>query len=138
MVKRDKANIIFLIECLTIVVIFLLNYVAIKLQISLSKIIGPCYLYEHYGLYCMGCGGTRAVGALLHGKILTSVRYHPFVGYLVLLYVLSMVRYILNRLTNNKISLLKIKPIYGYVAIIIIILQCVIKNILLICFGVTI
>lgn len=34
------------------------------------------------GLYCPGCGGTRAVKALLRGQIGMSLYYHPFVLYL--------------------------------------------------------
>lgn len=35
-----------------------------------------CTLHELH-LYCIGCGGTRAVSALLHGNLLKSLRYNP-------------------------------------------------------------
>ncbi len=35
-----------------------------------------CTLHELH-LYCFGCGGTRAVTALLHGNILKSLHYNP-------------------------------------------------------------
>ena len=42
----------------------------------------PCVFRMFTGLYCPGCGGTRAVKALLRGQIGMSLYYHPFVLYL--------------------------------------------------------
>jgi hypothetical protein len=33
-----------------------------------------CLLYKATGLYCAGCGATRALYALLHGRILEALR----------------------------------------------------------------
>lgn len=44
----------------------------------------PCLFYRATGIYCPGCGGTRAVKYLLEGKLLKSLWYHPLVGYVVL------------------------------------------------------
>ena len=41
----------------------------------------PCAFHRLTGFYCPGCGGTRAVKALFHGKIITSFLFHPFVPY---------------------------------------------------------
>jgi len=30
-----------------------------------------CFLYQATGIYCAGCGATRALYALLHGRVLT-------------------------------------------------------------------
>lgn len=32
-----------------------------------------CYLYQTTGIYCAGCGATRALYALLHGRVLTAL-----------------------------------------------------------------
>ncbi|MCI8516940.1 MAG: DUF2752 domain-containing protein [Hungatella sp.] len=37
----------------------------------------PCLFHALTGLYCPGCGGTRAVGYLLHGDLIKSLQYHP-------------------------------------------------------------
>lgn len=41
----------------------------------------PCVFLRVTGLYCPGCGGTRACIALLHGQLLRSLIYHPVVAY---------------------------------------------------------
>ena len=55
----------------------------------ISRIIGvitrqgfPCLFHLLTGLYCPGCGGTRAFRALLAGNLLLSIRYHPLVAYM--------------------------------------------------------
>ena len=51
----------------------------------------PCPLHEYTGLWCPGCGSTRALHQLLHGHLLMAFRFNPLaisllplVGYLVL------------------------------------------------------
>ena len=44
----------------------------------------PCLFHFITGLYCPGCGGTRAVRALLQGDVVKSFCYHPFVVYAVI------------------------------------------------------
>jgi Protein of unknown function (DUF2752) len=47
-----------------------------------------CALYTMTGIYCPGCGSTRALYQLVHGHLLTALHYNlllilslPFVGY---------------------------------------------------------
>ncbi len=42
----------------------------------------PCLFQRLTGLYCPGCGATRALRALLKGRLLQSLLYHPLVLYL--------------------------------------------------------
>ncbi|WP_405353605.1 DUF2752 domain-containing protein [Ruminococcus sp.] len=39
----------------------------------------PCYLYVLTGIYCPGCGCTRAVFALINGDVLLSLRQNPMI-----------------------------------------------------------
>jgi hypothetical protein len=55
---------------------------------SSSHIYPHCLLHDWTGLYCPGCGSTRAVHAMLHLQFLTAIRFNPlavaaapFVGY---------------------------------------------------------
>lgn len=36
-----------------------------------------CVLYESTGLHCPGCGGTRAVAALVRGRIANAIQFNP-------------------------------------------------------------
>ncbi len=47
-----------------------------------------CVFYETTGLYCLGCGGTRSLMALLHGDVLRSIHNNPAVIVLALTLVL--------------------------------------------------
>ena len=42
----------------------------------------PCLFRSLTGLYCPGCGGTRALRFLLKGDVMKSLWYHPLVGYM--------------------------------------------------------
>lgn len=48
----------------------------------------PCAVHDLLHVYCPGCGGTRAIFALLQGQILTSLYYNPAIvlGVLLALY----------------------------------------------------
>ncbi len=41
----------------------------------------PCPFSAFWGIYCPGCGGTRAAIALIRGQLLTAFWYHPLVPY---------------------------------------------------------
>lgn len=49
-----------------------------------------CVIYRLTGFLCPGCGGTRALKALLQGRCLESFLYHPLVIYGVGWYVCFM------------------------------------------------
>ena len=70
------------------------------LHIDILHII-RCSFHALTGLYCPGCGGTRAVVYLFKGDILRSFRFHPFVLYCICFYILFMVKgtwaYIFNQ-----------------------------------------
>jgi hypothetical protein len=42
-----------------------------------TRIFPPCPLYAATGLYCPGCGSTRAVHHLLHGHVAAAFGYNP-------------------------------------------------------------
>jgi len=49
-----------------------------------------CPVFRYLHIYCPGCGATRALAALLHGRLVDALHYNAFVVFLVppVLYVL--------------------------------------------------
>ena len=90
--------------------------------------VSRCWVWEHWGVYCPGCGGTRAVICLLHGDILRSLLYHPFVLYGTVIYSFFMVSNILYSLSISK-RRYALRPIHFWAAAAIILIQCLLKNI---------
>ena len=109
------------------------------LDISLPKNLVPvCMLRSVTGLYCPGCGGTRAMRMILKGRPLLSVLYHPavlYMAYLLWVYILS---FLLSRLSRGKLAFIGPRPWHFYVLIALILLSFAVKNIMLIGFGVTV
>ena len=79
----------------------------------------PCIFYEITGLYCPGCGMTRAVKALVRLDVYSSFRNN------ILLYTVFPIIFILEimnlKFKNNK----KSKKIYNTVMIIILIITII-------------
>lgn len=104
-----------------------------RIRLDLTQIMYPCVFHRLSGLYCPGCGGTRAVKALLDGRLVECFLYHPFVLYCAVLYVLFMASHTLELLSAKKFPVrgLDFKITYVYIGIILILLQWMAKNLLL-------
>ena len=98
------------------------------LGIPISQLIPPCVFYTTTGYYCPGCGGTRAVIALLHGRFLISLYYHPFVLYMTVYYMMYESSHTLDLIAHGKIKGMRLCPPYFYVGIALILVQWIGKN----------
>ncbi|MCI9570502.1 MAG: DUF2752 domain-containing protein [Lachnospiraceae bacterium] len=96
----------------------------------------PCLFHEITGLYCPGCGGTRAFKALLRGELLLSVLYHPFVLYGAGLAVWCGCRYLLQKRKQDVSLLPGLGAVYAGAAIIV--MNFLVKNYFLIAEGIDI
>ena len=47
-----------------------------------------CFLYQTTGLFCTGCGNTRALHAFLHGRILEGIGHNALLIPLVILLII--------------------------------------------------
>lgn len=92
-------------------------------------IVKPCLIHTTFGFYCPGCGGTRAVYHLLHGEIIQSFLMHPLVLYATAIGGWFMISQSLHRIFGERFhAVMHVRLIYVYIALVIIILNCVIKN----------
>lgn len=97
-----------------------------------------CIFQLLFGMYCPGCGGTRALNALLHGQVLRSIWYHPLVPYGAGLYLAFMITWTVAKLHLFGIKKgLKFREEYMYAMLVIIAVNFIIKNVLKLCFGIT-
>ena len=96
-----------------------------------------CVVYRLFGFYCPGCGGTRAVSALLAGHPLSATWYHPLVTYTVVIFGGFMLTQTLARLHIGGIKGWKFHEWHLYAAVAIMIGNFILKNILLLCFHIS-
>lgn len=74
---------------------------------------GECGFRIRNGIYCPGCGGTRALIALLEGDLIQSFRYNPLT-FLVLMDVFLMTLFsIIERATKRKHLFVRLRLIYN-------------------------
>lgn len=99
----------------------------------------PCLFRFFTGLYCPGCGGTRAVKALLSGEIVKSLYFHPLVPYVAAAGAVEIGFWIKGRLRPSA----KNFPGFSYRlsrwaigALAIVLINWIIKNGALIFFGI--
>lgn len=88
----------------------------------------PCVMRSMLGLYCPGCGGTRAVFFLLHGQIGKSLFYNPVVCYAVGFLLLYMTSQTMMRYTKIKVSALHFRMLYCYIGVAILVGNFLWKN----------
>lgn len=91
----------------------------------------PCLFRVLTGLYCPGCGGTRAVRELLTGHPVRSFLYYPLVPYSAVVALWLLISHLLYRYTGNERYHRELELGYVYVGIAVIILNFVIKNVIL-------
>ncbi len=93
--------------------------------------LGECAFKRVTGFYCPGCGGTRAVDALLSGHFLKAFIYHPFVPYCIIMWILYVGSHLLEMLHVPHIRGMKFRTAYVWIGLGILFLNWIVKNILL-------
>lgn len=127
----------FVFGWIAIAVVLLLGTFVKVTGFNPLQLLGPCLLHALSGYYCPGCGGTRAVKFLLQGQLLKSFCYHPIVLYAVVLGGWFMISQTIERVSRGKIRIgLHFREIYMWLALAIIIINCLVKNLALLIWNV--
>lgn len=96
----------------------------------------PCFFDKVLGIYCPGCGGTRALTALVHGRLLEALWYHPLILYLAVVGGGFMLTQGLERLGIRHVRGWRYHTWYLYAAIGLIVLNFIVKNVLRLFWGI--
>ncbi len=126
--KTEKKCYIILNILLVIgVIIYFFFHKELKvLQQSLPK----CFWQGLTGYNCPGCGGTRALNSLIHFHLWESFCYHPFVLYSSAITGIFWVTKTIEYISGEKIKGIRLRAIYFYLALGIIIVQWIVKNLI--------
>ncbi len=97
-----------------------------------------CNFYTLTHLYCPGCGGTRAVFSLLRLDIISAVRYNIAVPFGIFVYLYYNIRGFVEAYRKNDEYFKKQKYILCIVWAFVLVLNFVLKDILLLAWGIDI
>lgn len=127
--KKSIDDYVYVSIFLTIVLLFII-YIIYK--ILGQPQITPCLIYSRTGIYCPGCGCTRAFINMMQGNMIQSLEYNPTVIYSTIVIVAYMSSQSIGRIfeIKEKRYIMKYSSIYIYIGIFILIGTCIIKNII--------
>ncbi len=130
--------VLFKVGIIGLIVLLALMLADHYFPVQMGRIKLPCMFNVITGYYCPGCGGTRAFKALLGGHVIRSFMYNPTVLYGVGLYVWFMGSHILERVTKGKVKGLRYRHVYLWLIVVILVVNCVVRNLLLVRYGIRI
>lgn len=97
-----------------------------------SSLLVPCLVKSTLGIYCPGCGGTRAAAAFLRGDFLTSFICHPLVLYTATVGGWFLISQTIARISGRRLNIgMKYRDGYIWAALVIVIVNFIVKNLLL-------
>lgn len=96
----------------------------------------PCVFHLLTGLYCPGCGGTRAVRYLLKGQLGNSVQYHPLILYMAVIVLAEFVSAGLTKVTGKPKWRLGCEKLLIAIAVGIVLVNWFWKNYMLVVYGI--
>lgn len=97
-----------------------------------------CNFYALTHMYCPGCGGTRAVYSLMRLDIVSSLRYNITVPFGIFVYIYYNIRGYIAAFKNNVSYFENQKYKLCTALAVVLVLNFVIKNLLLVIWGIDI
>lgn len=105
---------------------------------AIAAMMPPCLMRTMLGLYCPGCGGTRAVLLLLEGHPIRSFFCHPLVLYAATLAGWYLISNTAAWITRGRLCQgSSFHPWYGIAAVVLVVANWLIRNLLLLLFHIT-
>lgn len=95
-----------------------------------------CFFERLTGIFCPGCGLTRASVSFFEGKFLKSFLYNAIVPYAALAYLYLMIRQTLHYLIGTKPSTVRLLLNLIYIGAGILVVQWIVKVVLLLVFHI--
>ena len=74
--KLSRKQLLLTIPAVILMIAALAAVYAMEPGNSIQRFMPRCPFHEVTGMHCPGCGGTRAIHALLHGHPLKAIRYN--------------------------------------------------------------
>ena len=124
MKKRTYSDYVYYAILFTTILLVII-YPIIKINIEIPK----CWILENLKIYCPGCGCTRALEALCQGKILESIYYNSAVIYTVTITTAYVISHTISRITKKEKIKMQYSNVYLYSGMILLMINCIIKNI---------
>lgn len=130
--RKKEENALFFLGWAVVGIIVVLYALCRICSISIAKINGPCLLRTFFGIYCPGCGGTRAISALFRGQLLESFICHPLVPYTALVCGWFLFSQTLERASKRRLKIgMHYRDIYLWIALGILGVNFIVKNLML-------
>ena len=98
--------------------------------------VSRCWVWEHWHIYCPGCGGTRALIALARGQLETAIRYHPPVVITLALAGAYLLTQTVWRLRGRRGWVLRYRAWWPAALVGLFLTNCLARNILLLGVGI--
>ncbi len=88
-----------------------------------------CLFHRVTGLYCPGCGTTRALHALSHGRLLAALGYNPLAVLLLPPLSYACLCWVVDRLWGRRLPRPELGPAWGRAAVVVVFAFWVLRNI---------
>ena len=133
--KRNYRLLALLIPLFAAVVIF--GYAALFLFATERELpFFDCVWKSRLGIYCPGCGGSRALLALLRLDFASSLFYYPAMLPLALLLLDLYVRIVIAAVTGEERAVRTFRFRVFYLILAAVLLTCLVRNLLWLGFGI--
>lgn len=98
--------------------------------------VSTCWFWKNWHVYCPGCGGTRSLIALLRGDLLKAFYYHPALVVTACGLGAYMLSQSIWRLRSKRGWTMHYQSWWVPMIAILLVLNCLLRNVLLIGFGI--